>query len=487
MEAIRIIRSMDLKNFQSHESTHLDFSRGFNVIVGNSDSGKTAILRALRWVFYNEPRGDFFIQHGKSDVEVRVTWDDGTTIRRYRSKRKNGYEIIYPNGDSQVFEGFNNTVPEEVVRYLRMWKVSFGPTTSQMLNIADQLEGPFLLSDTPRHRAAAIASLTHADELDEAATMVKRDVDRLQRELKHSHEECSRIEESIQALDYVDDALLSIQQVEDTLSLVEDLFSKRNEISGLVEELGRFQRTETTLQDEISRCGNPELVKGVLSDAEGVMKTYRLLCQAYEDFCDIETHKRNAIRGIEALRPVLRIEDYLHPLEELNYSLRQFLPLYENMEIGKHQQEILHYKLEAYQTLSVVQENIAAAEGLKTRWATLKDLSLEYDDVTKRIGLGGLHLKPLQRIGEIPEKVRQLERGIAQLKERKEALRQYQMISHERQEITSIIEKAEQQLSELQEEYLERLLEQGVCPTCLRPIDDTQKAEFIERLKEELQ
>lgn len=55
-----------IENFQSHEQTEVFFTEGLNVFVGPSDSGKSAILRALRWVLYNEPKGTDFIRAGKS-------------------------------------------------------------------------------------------------------------------------------------------------------------------------------------------------------------------------------------------------------------------------------------------------------------------------------------------------------------------------------------------------------------------------------------
>ncbi|WP_035425703.1 AAA family ATPase, partial [Halalkalibacterium ligniniphilum] len=58
------INTVRLENFQSHLDTSIDFSTGLNVIVGQSDSGKTSILRAIRWVLYNQPRGTDFMRVG---------------------------------------------------------------------------------------------------------------------------------------------------------------------------------------------------------------------------------------------------------------------------------------------------------------------------------------------------------------------------------------------------------------------------------------
>jgi exonuclease SbcC len=60
------IKKLSLRNFQSHRETDLEFSPGLNIIVGPSDQGKSAIIRALRWLFYNEPRGTGFIRVGET-------------------------------------------------------------------------------------------------------------------------------------------------------------------------------------------------------------------------------------------------------------------------------------------------------------------------------------------------------------------------------------------------------------------------------------
>jgi len=45
-----MINSLTIQNFQSHKNTTLEFDNGINIIIGQSDSGKTAIIRALNWV-----------------------------------------------------------------------------------------------------------------------------------------------------------------------------------------------------------------------------------------------------------------------------------------------------------------------------------------------------------------------------------------------------------------------------------------------------
>ena len=66
-----MIQKLNIQNFQSHKDTKLEFHPGVNVIIGQSDSGKTAIIRALRWLIWNRPGGDDF----------RSDWGGGTVVK----------------------------------------------------------------------------------------------------------------------------------------------------------------------------------------------------------------------------------------------------------------------------------------------------------------------------------------------------------------------------------------------------------------------
>lgn len=64
------LKRVRLENFQSHRNSVIDFDRGLNVIVGPSDSGKSAIIRAIKWALYNEPSGNYFIREGEQRFQL---------------------------------------------------------------------------------------------------------------------------------------------------------------------------------------------------------------------------------------------------------------------------------------------------------------------------------------------------------------------------------------------------------------------------------
>jgi len=67
-----------IKNFQSIADADLQIS-GFVIITGPNNSGKTAVLRAIRGVFTNPPAGPL-LRSGACYLSVHLTFDDGTDI-----------------------------------------------------------------------------------------------------------------------------------------------------------------------------------------------------------------------------------------------------------------------------------------------------------------------------------------------------------------------------------------------------------------------
>ena len=79
-----------------YEQEEIELDPGFNSFVGISDSGKSTILRALIWVFFNRPTGMEMCRTGTSETRVQLTLDDGNIIEKIRSKNRNAYSLTTP-------------------------------------------------------------------------------------------------------------------------------------------------------------------------------------------------------------------------------------------------------------------------------------------------------------------------------------------------------------------------------------------------------
>lgn len=169
----KYITSVTLKNFQAHKDTTVQFDKGLNIIVGESNNGKTSILRGILWAIDNQPLGNDFIMAGENDCSVTINFSDGTYIERGRTVKDTGYykiRYIDDNGKyiDQTYRGFTNAVPIEIANVHQMPKVNITKDIETHLNVLSQLDGPFLLTESPLVKASAIGRITGTHVIDAA-------------------------------------------------------------------------------------------------------------------------------------------------------------------------------------------------------------------------------------------------------------------------------------------------------------------------------
>jgi exonuclease SbcC len=198
------INKVLIENFQSHENTELTFDNGLNVIVGPSDNGKSAVIRAIKWVLYNEPRGNDFIRQNANFARVTIWLNTGYIITRERTPSKNRYILEDSDGNTNIYEGFGNEVPQEIVNAHGIIKVMLDTDINSSLNIGGQLEGPFLLSESGSVRAKAIGRLTGLHIIDKSIRDCAIDLRRENQTRDRISGELNEVNEKLQEYQYLD-------------------------------------------------------------------------------------------------------------------------------------------------------------------------------------------------------------------------------------------------------------------------------------------
>lgn len=157
-----MIKQLRITKYQSHDRAVLDFRPGVNLIVGDSDCGKSALLRALRWLVFNRPSGFTFQSHWAKkgeDTAVEVALSDGNVARRVRNNKDNQYSL---STLEELLEAVRTDVPEEVKGVLRM----------DALNVQRQGDKPFLLDESPPEVARVLNTVAGLDNIDTAHSRV---------------------------------------------------------------------------------------------------------------------------------------------------------------------------------------------------------------------------------------------------------------------------------------------------------------------------
>ena len=148
-----MLKKIKLKNFRSHENTVLEFHKGVNVIYGLGQSGKTNILRAINWVVNNRPSGFNMHSHFSDDdsTSVELILDNGVVKMEKTSKL-----TTYSLNREAKFSYTGRSVPEPIANLLNINEI----------NISNQLDAPFLITDSPGEVGKVINRITKIEQVD---------------------------------------------------------------------------------------------------------------------------------------------------------------------------------------------------------------------------------------------------------------------------------------------------------------------------------
>lgn len=148
--------SLKIEDFQSIGNAELEFTPGINLIVGQSNSGKTAILRAIDSVLTNPTYAKSFIKHYTNETNVTFQYNDNTISWKKSGKGGTTYNVNNEEyskmGTSDLFDilpdnGFVKSDSGEVMNIEGEWNLPFpfDRTPSELFRL---FENVFCVSDS---------------------------------------------------------------------------------------------------------------------------------------------------------------------------------------------------------------------------------------------------------------------------------------------------------------------------------------------------
>lgn len=158
-----MIKEIELWDFESHEHTVIEgISPELNLICGESNSGKTSVIRALKLAAYNEfdPKS---VRTGCTKCTVKVTTDKGV-VKVTRGEKHNLWETTRTGGNTQYFDKVGVKIVPEAEAIIGLSIVTLGDVEVPV-NIMDQLESHFLLSSVGNKDASGSMRAQIVDEI----------------------------------------------------------------------------------------------------------------------------------------------------------------------------------------------------------------------------------------------------------------------------------------------------------------------------------
>ena len=323
------IIGVKLEGYQSHVETAVNLSEGLTVITGASDAGKTSIIRAVRWVAFNEPKGEAFVNEEVGYASVELKLDSGFTIGKLRKSGKTSYTIDQPDGHQQTFE--KAEVPEEVTRLLGVEKQAFGDFEAA-LNFAYQLEAPFLISETASAGAKVMGKLAGTEAVDRAVKGISKDTYAARQERSTAEKEIERIHTDM--LDYqgIDDAEKDIKLAERIYSQIEQDFEKLNKLKDWAH---RVEGLQTKIQVIAAKLERLAAIPDIAEDMENIEKAqqrYDTLIGLYSKHSRLSDKVDTLEVEISAYAGTDRAAEYVTRLERDEQTRASLTSLYKSYQ-----------------------------------------------------------------------------------------------------------------------------------------------------------
>lgn len=346
----RYITQVKLKNFQDHADTTIDFTNGINLIVGSSDAGKSAILRAINLVFHNNYKRDSYIRHGEKECSVSVKFSDGVEVTRIKGEDVNSYLLTDAEGNIHSFPKVGTGIPDEIKKNLGNPPLD---DKKRPISYADQMSSLFLVdlssSDLPR----TLSELTGIQHLQTSAELLSKTARSYDRSIKDKKEKIEKLETELDNYSYVDKDLERIEDIVEKLKDVNSQIEKSNRARFFIEQNNKifteakqikvklakekaFAELKDKFDELVTLSRKVSRSTFYLSEYQKIAKEYKktkanlLACEQFlteenkdlmesvKKLIDTNTRSESFIKNDKDLKDLISVESTAKELEEQN-------------------------------------------------------------------------------------------------------------------------------------------------------------------------
>ena len=251
---------VELQNFQGHEDSKLELSEGVNVITGSSDSGKSSVVRGLRWLLFNKPQGDAYVSHFRKKGEA--TSVSSGDISRERGATENRYLI-----GGETYRALRADVPEEVAGYFNI------PEDS----VQSQSDQYFLLQESAGAVAKKFNQLAGLEQIDDVLKGVSTISRKAKQDIAHTEAALEELEKALRQVAWANAADESVAALEQEEFIVT---SVRRSTEALESFIRSIEEADTKIEDfSHIMSAEPECVRllAIAQEAEELKKSSTLL------------------------------------------------------------------------------------------------------------------------------------------------------------------------------------------------------------------
>lgn len=287
---------VEVKNFQSieHATIHV---KGFTALVGRSNIGKSALVRAVKAALTGAPSTSF-VRHAPScprKTKAAKTCKCHCSVRI----KGEGFDLLWEKGDAINRYTFNGVVYDKAERGTpEFLQPAYAPVKigdeKELLQVSDQFNPIFLLNQTGGVIADVLSDVAHLDRVNIAIRLSEKDRKEAVSTRKVRERDVVDLTQKLVLFDGLDTALADVRDVEDRLDVLEAADRRVVALDGFLARGTALGQQIATLED-VMRLEAPDPVPLAASSAKYTQTV---------KFLGMVTERAASIRALQAIEAV---------------------------------------------------------------------------------------------------------------------------------------------------------------------------------------
>lgn len=325
------IQNLILKNFQQWKTGNITFTKGLNILVGNTECGKSTLFRAISSILTGKMPEDY-IRKGCKEVEVKINFDDNTYFKRFRNKKDN---IADANG--LVFERVGKEIPFEYFKSLGNTSINFG-NKELSLCLYSQFEPHFFITLSDYDKSKLIGTICGIDIVDKLIDSINKDIRKDNLEIKILTEQTNTKKNELELknnslvslTNKVNNLKIIVDSLKDTYKTLNTLLNLRNKSVLLKNDINIYKEKEIknkAILDNFKGLNTNRLEKLL-----NLRKNLLILNKLQNDF-DVVLVKNNKIKQVSLPKNLEKLLNLRHKLLNYNSTITDKEGIFKNNKI----------------------------------------------------------------------------------------------------------------------------------------------------------
>lgn len=231
-----MLERLTIVNFQKHRRLVIDLDRQITTIIGRTESGKSTIIRALRWLCLNRAPGRL-TRHGADKTRVSLVVDGREIVRA--KGISNFYKL-----DGKAFKAIGNKVPEEIAKLLNLSDYNF----------QQQLDPHFWFSDSAGAVSKELNRIVNLELIDSSLGKIASEVRGARAKFEVTRERLCQAQAKLVGLSLVPRMHRSLRKIEAQQAEIEKIRNRRASVAVLIDQAKKVKGQLGTAAERSSRA-----------------------------------------------------------------------------------------------------------------------------------------------------------------------------------------------------------------------------------------